>query len=139
MINPIVYAELVPAFSSVNALDGAIADMELIYAELPRAALFLAGKAFLQYRKQGGSKQNVLPDFFHWRACRCTEQFGVDERYPAVFDLFSDCRVNFPLTLAIAAAFVGFAVGQIYKYNSGCVGRPDSFARLLTAGELVSS
>jgi predicted nucleic acid-binding protein len=64
LINPIVYAELVPAFSSVDALDSAIADMELIYAELPRAALFLAGKAFLQYRKQGGSKQNILPDFF---------------------------------------------------------------------------
>lgn len=64
LINPIVYAELVPAFSSVDALDGAIADMELIYAELPRAALFLAGKAFLQYRKQGANKQNVLPDFF---------------------------------------------------------------------------
>jgi predicted nucleic acid-binding protein len=64
LINPIVYAEWVPAFSSVDALDGAIADMELIYAELPRAALFLGGKAFLQYRKQGGNKQNVLPDFF---------------------------------------------------------------------------
>jgi len=31
---------------------------------IPREALFLAGKAFLQYRKRKGRKGNVLPDFF---------------------------------------------------------------------------
>ena len=32
--------------------------------EIPRSALFLAGKAFARYRKRGGSKTQVLPDFF---------------------------------------------------------------------------
>ena len=32
--------------------------------ELPRSALFLAGKAFVRYRRQGGKKANVLADFF---------------------------------------------------------------------------
>jgi hypothetical protein len=32
--------------------------------EVPRSALFLAGKAFLQYRRRGGRKAQVLPDFF---------------------------------------------------------------------------
>ncbi len=32
--------------------------------EIPRPALFLAGKAFVRYRRQGGEKQNVLADFF---------------------------------------------------------------------------
>jgi len=31
---------------------------------LPRPALFLAGKAFARYRKRGGTKHNVLADFF---------------------------------------------------------------------------
>ena len=31
---------------------------------VPREALFLAGKAFLQYKKRKGEKGNVLPDFF---------------------------------------------------------------------------
>ena len=31
---------------------------------LPKEALFLAGKAFLQYRRRKGEKGNVLPDFF---------------------------------------------------------------------------
>ncbi len=32
--------------------------------ELERAALFLAGKAFLDYRRRGGGRSGVLPDFF---------------------------------------------------------------------------
>ncbi len=32
--------------------------------EVPRPALFLAGKAFVRYRRQGGTKSNVLGDFF---------------------------------------------------------------------------
>ncbi|BCH31734.1 hypothetical protein MesoLjLc_36640 [Mesorhizobium sp. L-8-10] len=31
---------------------------------MPRPALFLAGKAFTQYRKSGGSRTGVLPDLF---------------------------------------------------------------------------
>ena len=38
--------------------------MQLTLREIPRAALFLAGKATLQYRRRGGSKTQVLPDFF---------------------------------------------------------------------------
>ena len=32
--------------------------------ETPKPALFLAGKAFVQYRRQGGTQSNVLADFF---------------------------------------------------------------------------
>ncbi len=31
---------------------------------LPRPALFLAGKALVRYRRQGGNKNNALADFF---------------------------------------------------------------------------
>ena len=31
---------------------------------MPRAALFLAGKVFASYRKAGGTRTGVLPDFF---------------------------------------------------------------------------
>jgi len=32
--------------------------------QLPYEAAFLAGKAFLQYRRSGGSRQSPLPDFY---------------------------------------------------------------------------
>ena len=63
-INPIIYAELSLAFSKVEALDKAIEKLGLTISELPRPALFLAGKAFAQYRRQGGKANNVLADFF---------------------------------------------------------------------------
>lgn len=63
-INPVIYSELSLAFSTVEALDDTIENLGLAVLELPRPALFLAGKAFVQYRRQGGTKHNVLADFF---------------------------------------------------------------------------
>lgn len=63
-INPIIYAELSLTFSTVEALDRAVDDLGLAVVEVPRPALFLAGKAFVRYRRRGGKKNNVLSDFF---------------------------------------------------------------------------
>jgi predicted nucleic acid-binding protein len=63
-INPIIYSELSLTFSTVEALDRTIDDLGLTMIEVPRPALFLAGKAFVRYRRQGGKKNNVLADFF---------------------------------------------------------------------------
>ena len=63
-INPIIYSELSLTFSTVEALDQTLDDLGLTMIEMPRAALFLAGKAFVRYRRQGGIKSNVLGDFF---------------------------------------------------------------------------
>ncbi|MBE0475326.1 type II toxin-antitoxin system VapC family toxin [Rhodoferax sp.] len=64
LINPIIYAEMSTTFSSVEALDQTIADMGLVMTSIPHVALFLAGKAFVRYRRLGGIKLNVLGDFF---------------------------------------------------------------------------
>lgn len=64
IINSVIYSELSLAFDSVEAADDAVESMGLSYAELPRPALFLAARAFVKYRRAGGAKVNVLPDFF---------------------------------------------------------------------------
>ncbi len=64
VINPVVYAEISLSFSTLEALDGVIDTLGLALHEVPRPALFLAARAFAQYRRRGGSKQQVLPDFF---------------------------------------------------------------------------
>lgn len=63
-INPIIYAELSLTFSTVERLEKTLTTLELSYCEVPKAALFLAGKAFILYRREGGTKTNVLADFF---------------------------------------------------------------------------
>lgn len=64
VINPIIYAEISLSFSTLEALDDVVGTMALELREIPRPALFLAAKAYAQYRRRGGSKLQVLPDFF---------------------------------------------------------------------------
>ena len=45
-------------------MDDAIEGLGLIFEELPRTALFLAGRALVKYRRDGGAKANVLADYF---------------------------------------------------------------------------
>ncbi len=63
-INPVIYAELSLTFSTVEALDEVLVTLQIPVMEVPKPALFLAGKAFVKYRRQGGTKTSVLPDFF---------------------------------------------------------------------------
>ena len=63
-INPVVYAEISLSFSTLEALDEVVVTLGLEVCEIPRPALFLAAKAYAQYRRRGGSRQQVLPDFF---------------------------------------------------------------------------
>ncbi|TLZ21767.1 MAG: type II toxin-antitoxin system VapC family toxin [Gammaproteobacteria bacterium] len=63
-INAVIYSELSMAFERIEDLDAVIAEASLTLAPIPREALFLAGKVFLDYRRRQGAKQGVLPDFY---------------------------------------------------------------------------
>jgi predicted nucleic acid-binding protein len=63
-INPVIYAELSLNFESIEALDREVDALELTLREPPRAALFLAGRAYREYRRAGGTRTGVLRDFF---------------------------------------------------------------------------
>jgi predicted nucleic acid-binding protein len=64
VINPIVYAEVSIGFTRIEDLDAALPREFFRRDELPYEAGFLAGKAFLSYRKRGGVRAAPLPDFF---------------------------------------------------------------------------
>ncbi|MGR3276107.1 type II toxin-antitoxin system VapC family toxin [Acaryochloris marina NIES-2412] len=63
-INSIVYTEISMGFEKIEELENAIEVLHLKVLEMPREALFLTGKVFLQYRKNKGTKTSPLPDFF---------------------------------------------------------------------------
>jgi len=64
LINAVVYAELSIGYARIEEIDRVLDDIGLELVEMPRAALFLAGKVFQRYRAKGGSRTGVLPDFF---------------------------------------------------------------------------
>lgn len=63
IINPIVFAEWSAMFAHVADVDAAVADHGLTWQDIPRPALFLAAQAHTLYRRSGGAKAMVLPDF----------------------------------------------------------------------------
>ena len=63
-INLVIYAKMSLSFSTLEGLYSAKSTLALEPHEMSRPALFLAPKACAQHRKRGGSKQQVLPDFF---------------------------------------------------------------------------
>ncbi|TKB05489.1 MAG: PIN domain-containing protein, partial [Mesorhizobium sp.] len=54
LINDAVYAELAVRYGRIEDLDAFLDKAGLEIASMPRAALFLAGKVFTQYRRSGG-------------------------------------------------------------------------------------
>ena len=63
-INPIIYAELAPAFASAAALDAALPTDDVVRLPLPFDAAWAAAQAFVRYRRSGGSRRSPLPDFY---------------------------------------------------------------------------
>lgn len=63
-IDPVVYAELSVRFAGPDDLDRFLAASRVVVAGTPRLALCLAARAHLDYRRRGGSRTGVLPDFF---------------------------------------------------------------------------
>lgn len=63
LINDVVFAETSIRFPVMEDLQAALKKSDITVAPMPRIALFLAGKASVQYRHAGGVRSGVLPDF----------------------------------------------------------------------------
>lgn len=63
-INQIVYAELAVGFATLDRLERTVQGVGLLRIGLPWAASWLASRAFLAYRRRGGTRTTPLPDFF---------------------------------------------------------------------------
>jgi predicted nucleic acid-binding protein len=63
-INPIIYAEVSIRFEAVEELEEVLPPDAFRREALPYEAGFLAGKAFLAYRRRGGRRSSPLPDFY---------------------------------------------------------------------------
>jgi len=64
VVNQIVYAEMAAGFPLEADLESALSPSRFIREDLPWEAAFLAGHAFLAYRRDGGPKRSPLPDFY---------------------------------------------------------------------------
>jgi predicted nucleic acid-binding protein len=63
ILNPIVFAEWCADFAALEQAQAAVDAFDLRWQEMPQAVYFLASRAHLQYRRNGGTRSMVLPDF----------------------------------------------------------------------------
>ena len=63
-INSIIYSEISIGFKLIEDLESAIIKAGFQLLEIPKEALFLAGKAYIKYKKRKGVKTTPLPDFY---------------------------------------------------------------------------
>jgi len=64
VINPVIYAEASVRFTRIEDLDAALPTTMFEREAIPYEAAFLAGKAYLVYRRSSGTRRSPLPDFF---------------------------------------------------------------------------
>jgi predicted nucleic acid-binding protein len=63
-INPIIYAEIASGFATLTELENRLGADVFRRLELPYEAGFVAGQAFVEYRRRGGLRTSPLPDFY---------------------------------------------------------------------------
>ena len=63
VVNPVIYAESGGHFIDLGEFQRAMSLVGVGYEDVPWRAAFLAGRTFRAYRKSGGMRERVLPDF----------------------------------------------------------------------------
>jgi len=63
-INPVIYSEVSIGFARIEDMEAAIIGCGFQMIQIPKEALFLAGKVFMEYKKRKGTRISPLPDFF---------------------------------------------------------------------------
>ena len=64
VINPIIYGEVSAGFAAIEAVDVALPKALYRREPVPYAAAFLASRAFVDYRRRGGTRPSPLADFY---------------------------------------------------------------------------
>ena len=64
VVNPLIYAEVSCGYTRIEDLDEALPAVYFTREPLPWAAAFLAARAFVGYRRRGGTRAAPLPDFY---------------------------------------------------------------------------
>ncbi len=83
----IVFAEIASLFRSVAALTATLESLGIEYDPIEPEAAFLAGEIFKRYRREGGPRGHLIPDFLvgahalNQAACLAARDRGYLRRY----------------------------------------------------------
>lgn len=61
--NPVILSEIATNFSSLDRLESFMRAFALISEAFSPGDCFRAGQAYLEYKRRGGKRETILPDF----------------------------------------------------------------------------
>lgn len=101
-INPIIYAEVASAFASESDLVRWLSPGIFQRLPLPYEAAWRAAQAFQQYRRAGGARTSLLPDFYIGAHAVCEglalvtrDKDGYAKYFPQL-EIISPAPLDFP-------------------------------------------
>lgn len=83
----IVFAEVAPLFRTVTELTATLETLGIGYDPIEPETAFLAGEIFKRYRREGGPRSHMIPDFLvgahaaNQAACLAADDRGYLRRY----------------------------------------------------------
>ena len=127
LINPIIYAELAPAFATQADLDRWLDPAVFQRLPLPYSAGWLAAQAFIKYRR-GRNQEFTFARLLHWRPLRSWRSDACDTRRCSLSHLLSKRHDHFSLAIATETGFLFVAnsnglismAGFRGRYSGGC-------------------
>jgi predicted nucleic acid-binding protein len=63
LISPVAFAEFSIAYPTLESAQADLDRLHIIYSPISPAAAYLAGQIFLRYRREGGPRVHLIPDF----------------------------------------------------------------------------
>jgi predicted nucleic acid-binding protein len=124
VINSLVYAEVSVGYETVEELDELLPASGYEREPLPYLAGFAAGKAFVRYRRGGGDKRSLMPDFY----------LGAHAAVAGYRLLTRDVRRAGGCRIALAGHRLGIHHGHLY--TAGCEAHPEDVLGRLREGRV---
>ena len=83
IISPVAFAEYSIAYPSMESARADLDRLHIFYEPIEPAAAYLAGQIFLRYRREGGPRQNLIPDFLiaAHASVQATQLAAIDRGY----------------------------------------------------------
>jgi len=63
LLCPVAFAEYSIAYPTLESAQEDLDRLHIVYDPIQPAAAYLAGRIFLRYRREGGPRQHLVPDF----------------------------------------------------------------------------
>ena len=63
IISPVAFAEFSIAYPTLESARADLERLNISYEPIEPASAYLAGQVFLRYRRKGGPRQHLIPDF----------------------------------------------------------------------------